>query len=177
MSTKTIDKSFQPLYGQPCWGLHYQRQLNLSMNFGNPSLRIREPFHTNAKSDIGRQMAARRCVTVSGEWWLWIYCCYWKLTSDGLPLATGSSSIRKIDRAMAQLDGQALVSVTVEPETGATRFVFDLGCVLHCRRFERDSDAELWMLYKPTGYVLSVHGNGAASHERGKSARKTNPSD
>ena len=62
--------------------------------------------------------------------------------------------------------------VAVEPETGATRFVFDLGCVLHCRRFERDTDAELWMLYKPSGYVLSVHGNGTFSHQRGSEVEK-----
>jgi hypothetical protein len=111
-------------------------------------------------------MASRRRVTVRGEWWLWIYCCYWRLTSGDLELATGSSSMLRIERATAQLEGQELVSVAVEPETGATRFTFDLGCVLHCRRFERDSDAELWMLYKPSGYVLSVHSNGTFSHQR-----------
>ena len=58
------------------------------------------------------------------------------------------------------------MSIVVEPETGATHFAFDLGCVLHCRRVERDTDAELWMLYKPSGYVLSVHGNGTFSHQR-----------
>jgi len=73
---------------------------------------------------------------------------------------------------MAQLAGQELVSVAVEPETGATRFVFDLGCVLHCRRFKRDTDDELWMLYKPSGYVLSVHGNGTFSHQRGTEVEK-----
>jgi hypothetical protein len=166
MNVKVIGRSVQPLYGQPCWGLHYERSLNLSMNFGTPSLRVREPFNTDSKSEAVRRTAARRLVTVRGEWWLWIYCCYWRLTSDGPELATGSSSFRRIERATAQLEGQELVSVEVEPETGATRFIFDLGCVLHCRRFERDTDAELWMLYKPSGYVLSVHGNGTFSRQR-----------
>lgn len=167
MKVKVIDGCFQPLYGEPCWGLRYDRNLNLSMNFGKPSLSVREPFKAESKDEAIRRLAARRLVTVRGEWWLWIYCCYWRLTSDGLPLATGSSSFRQIDRAMAQLGGQKLVAVDVVPETGATRFAFDLGCVLHCRRFERDSDAELWTLYKPSGYVLSVHGNGTFSHHRG----------
>ena len=94
------------------------------------------------------------------------------MTSDNRELATGSSSIRRIERATAQLAGQELVSVAVQPEMGATRFVFDLGCVLHCRRFERDTDAELWTLYKPSGYVLSVHGNGTFSHHRGTEVEK-----
>jgi hypothetical protein len=172
MNIEGIDRWFQPLLGQPCWGLHYERNLNLSMNFGKPSLRVREPFSTGSKSEAVRRMATGRRVTVRGQWWLWIYCCYWRLTWNGLELATGSSSFRRIERATAQLAGQQLVSLVVEPKTGATRFVFDLGCVLHCRRFERDTDAELWMLYKRSGYVLSVHGNGTFSHQRATEVEK-----
>jgi hypothetical protein len=172
MNVKVIRRSLQPLYGQPCWGLCYHQNLNLTMNFGKPSLRVREPYITDSQSEIVRRMAARRRVTVRGEWWLWIYLCYWRLTSDNLEMGTGSSSLRRIKRATSQLAGQALVSVDVEPETGATRFVFDLGCVLHCRRFERDADDELWTLYKPSGYVLSVHGNGTFSHQRGTEIEK-----
>jgi hypothetical protein len=166
MNGKAFERSLQPLYGHPCWGLRYDRSLNLSINFGRPSLHVREPFGTDSTSEAVRRMASRRRVTVRGEWWLWIYCAYWRLASGDLLLATGSSSLRRIERATAQLEGQELESVAVEPETGATRFDFDLGCVLHCRRFERDSDAELWMLYKPGGHVLSVHGDGTFRHER-----------
>jgi hypothetical protein len=172
MNVKFIERLFQPLYGQPCWGLCYDRNLNLSMNFGKPSLRVREPYDTDSKSGVVRRLAARRLVTVRGEWWLWIYYCSWRLILGGLELATGSSSLRRIHGAMAQVEGQQLVSAEVEPETAATRFVFDLGCVLHCRRFEQDTDAEMWMLYKPSGYVLSVHGNASFSHQRAKEAEK-----
>jgi hypothetical protein len=166
VSSKVIDRSFRSLYGHPCWGLRYDRRLNLSMNFGKPSLHVREPYATDSTSDAVRQNAARRRVRVRGEWWLWVYCCYWRLTFGDLELATGSSSLRRIEQATAQLEGQELVSAAVEPATGTTRFDFDLGCTLHCRRFERGDAAELWMLYKPSGYVLSVHGNGSFSHQR-----------
>ncbi len=172
MKLKAIERSFQLLYGQPCWGLRHDRNLNLSMNFGKPSLCVREPFSTDSKSEAVQRMAAQRRVTVRGEWWLWIYCCYWQLTADGLELATGSSSFKRIERATAQLAGQKLVSVAVKPETGATSFAFDLGCVLNCRRFDRDTNAELWMLYKPSGYVLSVHGNGTFNHQRATKVEK-----
>jgi len=165
-----LDKSFRVLLGKPCWGVQYDRQLNLSMHFGKPSLKIREPFETDSKSDLVRRMASRRRVTVRGQWWLWIHCCHWRLTSGDVVLATGASSFRRIERVIKQLDGQKLASVAVEPETGATRFEFDLGCVLHCRRLARNSDAELWMLYKPNGYVLSIGGDGTISHERGVSS-------
>lgn len=166
MNTKVFDRWLRPLYGQPCWGLHFDRHLNLSMNFGKPSLNVREPFCTDSKSEAVQRMASQRLVTVRGEWWLWITCSYWRLTSNDTQRATGSSSLRRIDRAMAQLAGQELVSVAVDPETGATCFVFDLGSVLHCRRFERETEADLWTLYRPGGNVLSVHGNGTFSHQR-----------
>lgn len=166
MKRSALETSLQPLYGKPCWGVRHDRQLNLSMNFGKPSLDIREPYVTRPVSEAATRMASRRNVTVRGEWWLWIYCSYWRLTSDDRRLATGSSSARQIERAIQQLDGQKLVSAVVHPETGATRFAFDLGCVLGCRRFERNSDKEWWMLYQPSGYVLSAHGDGAISHFR-----------
>src|SRR5262245_4374853 len=172
MNRKAIDMWFQPLFGKPCWGLRYDGNLNLSMNFGKPSLHVREPFNTGSTSEAVRRMASRRQVTVRGEWWLWMYCCYWRLTSGDLELATGSSSFRRIVRATEQLSGQELVSLAIDPQTGATRFVFDLGCALHCRRFRRDSDDGLWKLYKPSGYVLSVHGNGTFSHQRGTEVEK-----
>jgi hypothetical protein len=136
------------------------------MNFGSPSLDIREPLNTNAMSVVALRISTGRRVTVRGQWWLWIYHCYWRLSGNDLPAVTDSSSLRRIERATKHLDGQKLVSVAVEPDTGATRFVFDLGSILHCRRCERDSSDELWMLYKPNGYVLSVLGNGTFSHQR-----------
>lgn len=166
MRTDVIDSSFRSLCGRPCWGVRYDRQLNLSLNFGKPSLDVREPYDSASPSDLIRQRASQRDITVRGQWWLWIYCCFWRLTSGDLDLATGSSSLRRIERATQQLDGQKLVSVAVLPSTGATRFEFDLGCVLHCRRFEQNSADELWTLYKPRGYVLSICGNGTFSHQR-----------
>jgi hypothetical protein len=140
------------------------------MNFGKPSLQIREPYDSHSEDEVVRQLAAQRLVTVRGEWWLWIYCCNWRLTSDSLSLAMRSSSFRQIQRALAQLEGQKLVTVEVEPATGATSFTFDLGCALHCRRFKRDSEEELWTLYKPSGYAWSVYGNGTFSHQRSAGA-------
>ena len=58
MNAKIIEKSFQVFRTQPCWGIHHVRILNLSMNFGKPSLHIREPQNINSKSEAvasGRQ--------------------------------------------------------------------------------------------------------------------------
>jgi hypothetical protein len=167
-----IARTFQELFGQPCWGLDHGQYNNLSMNFGKPTLHVQEPHATKSKSDTVRWLAAKRIVRPHGRWRLWLTCCYWRLSSDEKQLATGSCSLRRIECAMAHLNGQKLISAHVEPATGATRFTFDLGGVLDCRRFEKDSDLELWILYKPSKYCLSIYGNGTFTHQRGSTKPK-----
>jgi hypothetical protein len=176
MKENIISRTFQPLFGQPCWGLRHERMFNLSLNFGKPSLYIREPSNIKSKSEAVRQLHMRRLITVRGQWWLWIYCSYWRLSTKGKKFATGSSSQRKIEKVIKQLEGENLMSVEIESTTGATRFNFDLGGILECRRFERDTDDELWMLYKPNGYVLSVHGDGTFSHQLASAAEEKSQS-
>jgi hypothetical protein len=172
-----IAKRFAPLRRHPCWGVSYDRQLNLTMSFGAPSLRIREPYVTHSKSPVARRMASRRSVTVRGQWWLWLFCCYWQLKRNDEVLATGSASFRRIERALKELNGQKLSSLSVDWKTGSTRFAFDLGCELSCRRFERDSNSDLWTLYGPGDDCLSVNGAGqcredpVTAEERGKRVR------
>lgn len=167
MKASIIGKSFEPIFGQPCWGLNHERYLNLSLNFGTPSLRVREPLPNHSKSAALSQLAARRLVTVRGEWWLWLWCCHWQLSQNGERLATGSSSPRRIDQSLKILAGQRLISADVRSNTGKTRFAFDLGACLECRRFDQKREESLWSLYKPKGYVLSVWNNGRFSHDRG----------
>ncbi len=163
---KPIEQRFRKLLGQMCWGVHFSRLLNLSMNFGKPRLRVREPYRASAKSDAVRRIAAGRLVAPKGPWWLWIYLAHWKLCTWGQKVRSGSSPLRRIDAALRHLEGQKLVAAAVDERSGATRLAFDLGGVLHVRRRARNAD-ELWMLYEPSGYVLSVHGDGSWSHEPG----------
>jgi hypothetical protein len=162
-----IYKTFRKIYGKPCWGLEYDPQLNLSMSFGDPILRIQEPKQSKSKNSLVRDLLSRRRVTVKGKWWLWIYCAYWKISLNGSRAATSSSSFLQISKSLAKLQGQVLNEVHVNPRTGATRFDFDLGGVLEVRRFERKSEDDLWMLYEPNGHVLTLRGDGRYSHGLG----------
>jgi len=163
----TIYKTFRKIYGKPCWGLEYDPQLNLSMSFGDPILRIQEPQKSKSKNPLIRDLLSRRRVTVKGKWWLWIYCAYWKISLNDSPAASTSSSYLQISKSLTKLAGQLLNEVHVNPLTGATRFEFDLGGVLEVRRFERNSEDDLWMLYAPNGYVLSIRGDGRYSYAPG----------
>ena len=87
-----------------------------------------------------------------------------------MPRVTGASrsnSARR--RALGRLDGQRLIAVSVVHTTGLTRLIFDLGAVLEIRRVSAAEPDEMWLLYKPSGYVLAVRGRGEYDHRRGTS--------
>jgi len=154
--------------GQLCWGVEWTRQLNLSMSFGSPILEVvREPYKTESKHPLLRQQANCRQVTVRGRWWFWVYLAYWRIERSGKCLATYSSSLRAKSKAFLNLKGQKLVGIRVDPDCGTTRFDFDLDTVLEIRRMESDSKDDLWLLYEPDGYVLSVRGDGTLEHGPG----------
>jgi len=155
-------KHFRPLLTRPCWGVHWEPQLNISMNFGQPRLRIREPRRSGSASPNVRRLASRRLITVRGQWWLWCFCSRWTLRVESLPPVRSSGSQRRIREALQQLDGQKLVQVDVASDTGRTRFAFDLGAVLETRDLDDDL-SDIWSLYKPDGRVLSVRGDGSCS--------------
>ena len=156
-----IRENFGAVCGHPCWGIRWDSQTNLALNFGNPRLKIRD---MRASSLLG---GPRRLVVVKGQWQLWITHAYWRLELRNGLTVTGSTSRRKILKALARLNGEKLRSVAVRPDTGATSFSFDLGSTLAVRRFEKDSVDDLWILFKPSGYVLAVNGRGEITHHRG----------
>lgn len=164
---KKIEEITRALRGQLCWGVTWDSQLNMSMSFGEPNLRIiREPHVSKSNSPRLRELAAYRMVKVSGKWWLWIFCAHWRLKVSDSLTATSRSSHRKKKIAMARLDGQRLADIRVNPMDGTTEFTFDLGATLRTRRFEKD-DSDIWTLYNPNGFVLGVRGDGTFTYERG----------
>ncbi len=166
-----MSKSINELRSKPCWGLQWDLHCNISMSFGDPKLRIREPYLSKSPSPHVRESAARRGVTVKGRWWLWLRVAHWTIDIQGERLANGSSSERRILIALAKLQGQILTRATIDAQTGATRFEFDLGGVLTIRRYRCYPDDELWMLYKPNGFVLTVRGDGKYGHVTGSGRR------
>ncbi|MDA0835399.1 MAG: hypothetical protein O2955_22005 [Planctomycetota bacterium] len=165
MDEGSVHNLFRPVFTHPCWGLHYRRQLSLSINFGNPSLRIREPIASKSQSKRVQENMARRLVTLRGEWWLWIYLCYWRISYKNKQLATGSSSSKKIADALWQLEGEKMTSVQFNAKRGITEFSFDLGSTLTCRPMTQDPDAELWFFYLPDGNVAVARRDGTVMVE------------
>ena len=157
------------LYGKPCWQAQKGYSSFLTFDFGTPHIEIREPLKKiRAKSPRVRRVMSRRDAWVRGDWYLWIYICTWTLSVKGKVLARSRSQQETIERAVRELQGQALTRANVDRHTGATTFVFDFGGRLEIR--QRDAMDELWTLWTPGGRILAIRGDGAYSYRRSDAA-------
>jgi hypothetical protein len=161
------EEVFRHLYGQPCWNVKSGYGSFMTMEFGTPSLHIREPRAvSDSASPAVAKNAARRIVTLHGEWHLWIYSCAWQVFTAGKRIGHSNlkgSSKQPIKRAADELDGQKLIHVSVNPRTANTVFEFDLGSRLETKPYNETSDQ--WILFEPNGNIFTLRGNGDCSHE------------
>ena len=176
-----VHDAFAPLLGRPAWQVRKGHGSFLTMEFGDPHLEVRAPSPAAMESsEAVRKLAAKRIVTVRGAWHLWIYCCHWKITREGILEAEDESTDHAIMHAAAFLDGQILDSVAVQ-SASATVFRFDLGGTLSTHPYAEGGEDEQWLLYEPTGTVLSVRGDGKCFRGPGdtppEDERWTSPTD
>jgi hypothetical protein len=164
-----IQTRFLPLYGLPCWNVRPGYGSFLTIEFGEPHLKIREPHRASQEaSPQVQRLFARRKVVVRGAWHLWIYCCQWQVCTGKRRIghsALETSSRRPIQCAARELDGQQLVHVELEPGRGSSRFSFDLGSWLETTPY--DAQSEQWLLYEPSGMVLTYRADGCYCYQPG----------
>lgn len=160
--TRQLERSFKPIYGLPCWGVKPGYGEFLTLEFGEPHLSIREPINPSpgASARVQRRVS-RRNVTVHGDWHLWIYCCDWEVCSPE-KIVGDCTNRRKAQQAADFIDGQKLMSFAFNQKNRQCVFTFDLGAILVTRPFDRKS--EQWMLFEPSGKVLTLRADRKYSH-------------
>jgi hypothetical protein len=164
-----IDNVFKPIIGKPCWQVQQGYGSFLTFEFGEPRLRIQEPRQASKQaSEKLRKRWARRNFYIRGDWHLWIYICDWRIFLNNEELANDSSARKTIKNALLEIDGQALISITIK-KSYVCIFEFDLGGRLEItpnyEDYEKDSD--LWLLYKPSGYVFTLRADGKHNYAPG----------
>jgi hypothetical protein len=154
----------------PCWGVQKGYGSNVTIEFGEPSLRIDKPWTSSwylGRKKTKKELTTRH-VTVRGQWHLWIHCCYWNLNLKDAPLTHNESSDSKIEEALRILNGQQLISVNIDRSSRHTKFEFDLGAVFETAPYEDlDDDGdpyESWLLFFPDGNVLTYRADGKFSN-------------
>jgi hypothetical protein len=158
-----FERAFAKLYGKPCWGVTQGYGSSLTLEFGEPHLEIREPIVAGPRATKRvRAILAKRGAVLHGDWHLWIYCCDWEVTHKGKRIGSSASSDAQIQCAAHALNGEKLVRFTLLPRGMQSIFEFDLGGVLKTSPYSKKD--EQWLLYEPTGKVLSLRADKRYSH-------------
>jgi hypothetical protein len=82
-------------------------------------------------------------------------------------IASYKSSNSLIDKALAVIEGQKITNIIINPENGNTVFEFDLGGRLETYAYNGDELYEQWLVYEPSGNVLSIREDGRYSYQSG----------
>ena len=151
----------------PSWGLANSYGSWVRLNFGQPSLEVREPVS-------GTKHLRNRRATVEGDYQLFVELADWTLEIPGSPIATSESSQADIAKSLASLEGQILTAVSLSAAPPTSVFRFDLGGLLSLASYEdSEADMELWHLFHASQEIcflasgdllLSNHDTGAESH-------------
>jgi hypothetical protein len=168
-----LERILASAHGIPCWRVRWDSQIGLDLAFGRPSLLVREPPNSSRRRPVPPRYLPRRSVTLKAPHEFWITYARWRVVLPDGRSASGSSSQKAQDIALHHLEGQKISRISIRPGTGTTVFEFDLGARLEVRRRPPFSEGEIWMYYKPNGFVLSIRGDGRFTYHQGKSrARK-----
>jgi hypothetical protein len=158
------------IYGKPCWGVKNCVGSDITFEFGEPHLEIREPTAANPKSSKRvRDLFARRWVNVRGDWHLWIWMCSWEILQNGKRIGSNRTLKENMDRVVYSLNGQKLVHFSMDRRGGECKFEFDLGGVLATHSYSKsrsDRESDHWTLFLPSGRVLILRNNGMFSYHR-----------
>jgi hypothetical protein len=152
-----------PALGNPCWLVKHGHGSFVTMEFGQPRVEISGPELMRVHIEGAPERSPRRSAFVCGDWHLWIYCCRWMLTLNGIQLAEDESDDITMDRALGVLNGQILTAASIEPGSQTT-FSFDLGCSFTTYPAPAgtygDEPAEQWKWYTRPGPVVAVRDDG-----------------
>lgn len=96
----------EPVLGRPSWLVRRGHGSFVTMEFGEPEVDVREPRLMPVFIEGAPAKTNQRYSFVGGEWHLWIYCCRWSLTLDGVQLAHCESDDLTMARALRQTIGK-----------------------------------------------------------------------
>ena len=129
MHSKIIKRHLKPIVGKPCWGVWLGYGSYLALNFGKPSLDVRNPKKLENTSSRIKKIFARRHVSVWGEWTISFECCDW-LVYHGAKYIGGTQSKKSMLKGIREIDGQTIESVEVFLKERVCVFRFDIGGLL-----------------------------------------------
>jgi hypothetical protein len=143
-----IVNAFQPLIGRLAWSVCRVHGSILTIEFGEPHFRVREPIIASAgASERVRRNLARRRVHIRGEWTLEINNVFWEIITRYAMVNSDAFAIGELQDTLNEVDGQRLLSVEAGAEAGSFVLIFDLGASLYIRPNASDEDDQ-WTIHE-----------------------------
>jgi hypothetical protein len=165
------------LKGKICWGPFFSPLVNLSFEFGKPSLVLvhEPPAHHSGEELNPDSFTHRRVVHVGGQYTLWLTGARWAIRSAGEGVAAKDySSQRVISRAIMWLAGQRVTDVFVDQDDCTMKISMDLGGSIVIRLAHLLKGGEdVWVLYGPGDEILSLLPNGTLRTGEGERAARS----
>jgi hypothetical protein len=156
---------FKPLTGVMCWGCKRGYGSFITLEFGQPSLVIREPVaHGAAPGSLVGKRLQRRRVTVVGDWHLWIESARWRVEVGDQSVESVDLDPRKLDDCLDTLSGQILQQVDFDGSSLEIVWTFDGGGQLSARP-EPMVDGDCWSLFNPKGVSVTFRSDGNLEYE------------
>lgn len=160
-----VQQVLQAFLGNACWQVRRGEGSFLTFEFGEVRTVTRKPIEL--PDHLPKKLAARLRRPGSykhGEWHLWIYSCHWCITSRGKQLASSEATNESLGPILRRLSGRAIVDISIDPHTAATRFSFGKREASRLDLATRPRPGELtakqWLLYTPERRVLVIRGTG-----------------
>ena len=170
---KQLEVVFAPLIGSLVWNVHRGEGRYLTMEFGKPHLRVREPLgRTSATTKRLQRWSRMRRAHVYGDWALFIQGD-WKVAVEDDWLHSDDEIVPHSlkEECLLNLSGQRLVSVEAAEDGRHLGLVFDLAGKLEIRPPAGDDDMQ-WSLHGWDGHVAAMDHDGKLAFEVGEARRE-----
>lgn len=135
--------AFDKILGTPAWGAKRGAGSFLTLEFGSPRLRVRNPI---LDSEI--EQLRRRRITICGTWHLWIQSDKWEILENQTVIVNSFATDGSIEIAIAKIDGRILDNVYFDEVNKETLFEFEDS--FHIKTYSViESNSPQWSLYRP----------------------------
>jgi hypothetical protein len=166
LNTASIVDVFRPLQNQMCWGCKRGYGSFLTIEFGAPHLRIREPFLEGDVSEgKHKQRLLGRRVRVVGDWHLWIQDASWRFEVGQAKIESSRFDAAKLDAALPLLDGQRLTSVEFDVARQELHWSFDGDGHLFAWP-DDEAEGDCWSLFAVDESSVSCRTDGTLVYDR-----------
>jgi hypothetical protein len=143
---KKIEDIFPSLMDQLVWSVRRGYAGYLTMEFGKPHLKVRNPKISHADSESVRELLDRRRVYLCGQWGLFIKSSKWVVFFKDRTIVNDNDFSEDMKKALDYIDGQKLIKFDFDEDRKTLNLEFDLGGRVEISPEDDNMEDDFWSL-------------------------------